>query len=734
MLDRAKVVDENFTAKVQRQEFPRAVRRITAKAAGLDQDAFIELFRSQMLSRHLDLRARILKDQGLGFYTIGSSGHEGNAAVAKVFRHTDMAFLHYRSGAFMVQRSKHLPEIDVVREQMLSFVCSKLDPISQGRHKVFGSVPLWVPPQTSTIASHLPKAVGAAHGLGLAKRIGHTLPIPDDSVILTSFGDASYNHASSQAAFNTAEYWHHKGHDMPLVFICEDNGIGISVSTPHGWVRSTMERRTGIAYVACSGLHLPDVYLAALEAEEIARAERRPVFLHVETIRLMGHAGNDTESQYHAQSKIEATEAQDPLLHTARIAIEEGFMTSAEITEAYESLRAQVEQAAEKALATPKLDNADDIMASVAPKRPNKPAPAQLTVDQKTEVFGKALPQLKEKRSLANLINFSLSELMKQYPNMVLFGEDVGKKGGVYRVTADIQSRFSEQRVFDTLLEETSILGAAIGYGHLGLLPVPEIQFLAYTHNAEDQIRGEAATLSFFSSGQYSNPMIVRVAGLAYQKGFGGHFHNDNAFAFLREIPGVILAIPSNGHDAALMLKECARLAEEQKRVIVFLEPIALYHVKDLHEKGDNGWAFAYPEQAEPIAFGEPGKHFDGKDLLLISYGNGNYLCHQAEKILREQHNTRVTVLDLRWLAPLNVEAIIAAVKGFKHVLVVDECRKTGSVSEEIITHLVERCEQLPKLARITGKDSFITTGNSWQYLLPSTQDIVQAGLDLLKK
>ncbi|NQD38187.1 MFS transporter [Permianibacter sp. IMCC34836] len=731
MLDRAKAVDENFTRRVLDGNFPAPVRRITAAQAGLNRDTFIELFHSQLLSRHLDLQARILKDKGLGFYTIGSSGHEGNAAIAKVFRHTDMAFLHYRSGAFMVQRSKHLPEINPVRDQMLSFVCSKLDPISQGRHKVFGSVPLWVPPQTSTIASHLPKAVGAAHGLGKAKKTGIEPVIPSDSVILCSFGDASLNHGSSQIAFNTAEYWSYKGEEMPLVFICEDNGIGISVSTPPNWVQHTMQRRSGLAYVQCSGLHLPDIWLAAQEAEEIARQERRPVFLHVQTIRLMGHAGNDTESQYHAQKKIEETEAQDPLLHSARIAIESGFMTANEIVALYENIRQQVAYEAEETLKLPKLDNAVDIMAALAPEKPAKPLPPALTSDQTLQVFGKAQSQLAEPRTLANLINFALTDIMARYPNTVMFGEDVGKKGGVYRVTADIQARIGTDRVFDTLLEETSILGGAIGYAQIGLLPIPEIQFLAYTHNAEDQIRGEASTLSFFSAGQYSNPMVIRIAGLGYQKGFGGHFHNDNAFAFLREIPGVILAIPSNGHDAARMLQTCVRLADEQKRVVVFLEPIALYHVKDLHEKNDNGWAFTYPANEAPLAYGEPGIHGDGKDLVIVTYGNGNYLSRQAEKILRDKHGIASKIVDLRWVAPLHIEHLLKAVEGYKKVLIVDECRKTGSLSEEITTHLVEHSKKLPQIKRITGKDSFITTGTSWQYLLPSVDDIVTAAIAL---
>ena len=140
------------------------------------------------------------------------------------------------------------------------------------------------------------------------------------------------------------------------------------------------------------------------------------------------------------------------------------------------------------------------------------------------------------------------------------------------------------------MLDEQSILGLAIGMGHNGFVPIPEIQFLAYLHNAEDQIRGEAATLPFFSNGQFTNPMVLRIAGLGYQKGFGGHFHNDNSLAVLRDIPGVIIACPSTGEDAAQMLRECVRLAREEQRVVVFLEPIALYPMRDLNAVQDGGW------------------------------------------------------------------------------------------------------------------------------------------------
>src|ERR1022692_1235054 len=160
-------------------------------------------------------------------------------------------------------------------------------------------------------------------------------------------------------------------------------------------------------------------------------------------------------------------------------------------------------------------------------------------------VFGGRPPEAAGPMTLAQVINATLADALAARPDMLVFGEDVARKGGVYGVTRGLLAKFGAGRVFDTLLDEQSILGLALGTGLAGMLPVPEIQYLAYLHNAADQIRGEAATLSFFSQGQYRNPMVVRVPGLAYQKGFGGHFHNDNALAALRDIPGLVIAVPA---------------------------------------------------------------------------------------------------------------------------------------------------------------------------------------------
>src|SRR4029078_10524690 len=148
-------------------------------------------------------------------------------------------------------------------------------------------------------------------------------------------------------------------------------------------------------------------------------------------------------------------------------------------------------------------------------------------------------------------------------------------------------ARFGAGRVFDTLLDETSILGLALGSAVSGFLPVPEIQYLAYLHNAEDQLRGEAATLQFFSQGQYRNGMVVRIAGYGSQKGFGGHLHKDATVAAPAHIPGLVIASPARPDDAAAMLRTCVAAAKVDGSVCSFLEPIPLYHTRDLYEDGD---------------------------------------------------------------------------------------------------------------------------------------------------
>jgi 2-oxoisovalerate dehydrogenase E1 component len=740
-LNRAEICDTNFI------EYVSALGRGPAAApqdgapvlpgSALDAQGFIALFKSQLISRHLDLMARVLRVQNKVFYTIGSSGHEGNAMVARATRHTDPAFLHYRSGGFMAERFGKLPGMDPVMDSALSFAASKDDPASGGRHKVWGSKPLWVLPQTSTIASHLPKALGTAMAIEAGKRLGHALPIPDDSITICSFGDASANHATAQTAFNAAAWSSFQKLPAPVLFVCEDNGIGISVKTPEGWIGESFRNRPGLDYFQADGLDLANGYADVQRAIEHCRRTRRPTFLHLRTTRLMGHAGTDFEIEWRALEELCAVEAGDPLLRSAQIAVESGLMDKDEVLALYEQTRKRCFEAAEAADQRPRLNALQDVIAPLAPYTPDKVRAEATRTDfseRRLQVFGSdaALPENQPPRHLAIQINQALHDLFCKYPETLLFGEDVAQKGGVYTVTKGLQKAFGPRRVFNTLLDETMILGMAQGFANMGMLPLPEIQYLAYLHNAIDQVRGEACSLQFFSNDQYRNPMLIRIAGLGYQKGFGGHFHNDNSITAIRDIPGLVVGCPSRGDDAAAMLRTLAALAKVDGRVCIFLEPIALYMTKDLHEAGDGQWLFPYPAPEQALTLGEGRVYGESNDdLVIFSYGNGVPMSLRAARTIEQAHGWKVRVLDLRWLVPLNETWIAGQARGAKRIIVVDEGRHSAGVGEGVITALVEAGMGHVPLRRVTGADTFTPLAGAALLVLPGDNDIVAAAAEL---
>ncbi len=740
-VNRAEIVDRNFLDFLKdwtaASPHTQGGGDRVSPNSDLGRADFLRIFEAQMSSRHLDLVAREMRARNEGFYTIGSAGHEGNAVIGHLSRITDPAFLHYRSGGFMMARGFKDPEVDPIRDTALSLAASSEDPISGGRHKVWGSRRLWVPPQTSTIASHLPKAVGCALAIEQARRLGLELPVPADSIVICSFGDASANHSAAAGAFNAAQWSAFQKLPVPILFVCEDNGLGISVKTPGGWIESSFAARNNLAYFKADGLDVVDTWNVAREAIETCRQKRLPVFLHLRVKRLLGHAGTDVETDYMKLREVEAAEACDPLLVSAETAIEAGILTAPEIRELYERIRGEVRQAAAAAGQRPRLQTTDQIMLPLAPlDEAAVAAEAQRSADadERSRIFGGAdrLPENAAPRHLSIQINRALHDLMIKYPEATLFGEDVAQKGGVYTVTTGLARAFKGTRVFNTLLDETTILGLAQGAGLMGMLPFPEIQYLAYFHNACDQLRGEACSLQYFSNAQFANPMVVRIASLGYQKGFGGHFHNDNSITALRDIPGLIIACPSRGDDAAMMLRTAAALAKACGRVVAFLEPIALYMLKDLHAPKDGKWLFKYPGPEQFVPLGEPRIYAPkATDLLIITYGNGVPMALRTAHALKQQHQARTRVLDLRWLKPLNTAAIAVHAQACAKVLVLDEGRKTGGISEEVFTALDEAGVDRPK-ARVTGEDTYIPLGAAANLVLPSDQQALEAALRLL--
>ena len=256
-----------------------------------------------------------------------------------------------------------------------------------------------------------------------------------------------------------------------------------------------------------------------------------------------------------------------------------------------------------------------------------------------------------------------------------------------------------------------------------GLVPIPEIQYLAYLHNAEDQLRGEAASLSFFSNGQYRNPLVVRIAGYGYQKGFGGHFHNDNAVAVLRDIPGLVIASPARPADAAPMLRTCVAAADADGTVSVFLEPIALYHTRDLHDAGDERLDGAV-RRARPrgptthVPIGAPAVARDGDDVLIVTLANGLYLSLRvADRLAARGHRAAACSTCAGWrrcrsrtspaTPPRSGGSWSSTRPG-----------ASGGVGEAVVAALVEPTASRARCAASPPHDSFIPLGDAADLVL----------------
>lgn len=719
--------------------------------ASMSRRQAVAIFEAAIQSRLQDLLSRELKDKGISYYTIGSSGHEANAIAGELLRATDTAFLHYRSGGFMASRLRKGHGETPFFDAMLSFCASAEDPISGGRHKVLGSASMHVLPQTSTIASHLPKAIGFAIALQRLERQGiqPSNNVPHDSVVYCSFGDASMNHATAQAGIHAAGAAVMHKQPCPILFACEDNGLGISVRTPNDYVEQMMKGRPGIRYFACDSQDFPGVWATTQRAIEYVRTQRKPAFLHTKTVRLMGHAGSDVETNYMLPEHIEANESRDPLLAFVDLLLSTGAISRDEILNLYSDTDKRLRRAADEAASRRKLTSAAEIMSPL-----KLPTNDQCTIrvasrKQRLEAFGGKLPEDDSRpRHLAYHIPQALTDIFAAYPQALLFGEDVARKGGVYNATKGMHGRFGGGRVFNTILDETTILGLAQGMAQAGCLPFPEIQYLAYLHNAIDQIRGEAASLQFFSTGQslpdmpqqftsYANPMVVRMAGLAYQKGFGGHFHNDNSIGALLDIPGIVLGIPTRADDAVTMLRTMTAAAHDHGKVCIFLEPIALYMQKELHEANDDEWQFAYPPPNEAMTFGE-GRCYDATaddQLTIVTFGNGVWMSLRVAKRLRAQ-GIKARVFDLRWLLPLPIEQVKEHVRATGRCLVVDECRTNGGGPSPMI--MADLCQdpelQHCVLRRVAAADSYVPLAAAANLVLVQEPDIERAALAICEQ
>ena len=327
----------------------------------------------------MDLAARWLQAEGKGYYTIGSAGHESNAALGLVTRPNDPALLHYRSGGFYAARAARAGRAGSVRDVLLSLTCSSRDPMSGGRHKVFGHPDLHIIPQTSTIGSHLPRAVGLAYSLDLARTLDRPTPWPDDAIVVCSFGDASVNHSTVAGALNAASYLAHREMACPVLFVCEDNRIGISTPSPRGWPEAVLESLPGITYLRADGADPQNLLEQTAQVVDLVREDPPPGRDASRRRPPHGSCGLGRRVRLPKPSRDRANDYEkDPLLGTARCLLAAGHATADQVLEWYEKVRDRVMAEAERVLDEPHLSSLDEVMEPLALPEPRGDRPGRV--------------------------------------------------------------------------------------------------------------------------------------------------------------------------------------------------------------------------------------------------------------------------------------------------------------------------------------------------------------------
>ncbi|BBH66736.1 MFS transporter [Actinoplanes sp. OR16] len=699
-----------------------------------------ELFDAQLTARHLDLAARWLRSFNEGFATTGSAGHEGDAAVAAAVRGDDPALLHQRSAAFYCVRaadragaaggdpSRLLEE--AARDVLRGVVASVRDPGAGGRDKILGNPDLHLLPAISTPGGHLPRAAGLARALSRAG----SAPWPEDAIVVASFGDAAASSPAAAAAFEMAGRAGAEGRPAPLLLICADNSA--DATGEENWVATLLRGRPGVRYAFADGYDLAAVHAAAVEAAEFVRAERRPAVLRLSAVHLLGQAG---------EPETGPDLSRDPLVGTARLLVEAGLLGPDDVITRYDEVGWQVRKAAEEVLGEPKLASVGEVVAPLAPRRPLRVSHAVTEIADRAagpgataraEAFGGRLPEQAGPMTLAQAISATLTDALVADPSVIVLGPGV-VAGGPHGVTTGLREQGGD-RVLDTPPDATAVLGLALGAGTAGLIPVPEITGLAALHTAAEQLRVEAAGMSLLSSGSYRNPMVLRVPGLAQPLGLGGHLANDNSLAALRDVPGIVVAVPSRASDAAPMLRSCLAAAAVDGTVSVFLEPVALYQTRDLYQQGDSEWLSPYQEPSawsgEHVPIGRARIYGLGtaQDLTIVTYGNGVRMSLRvAAQLAADGYGSRV--VDLRWLNPLPLADLVREASATGRVLIVDETRRSGGVGEGVLAALVDGAF-VGSVRRVAAADAPVPLGPAAQQVLVGEDAITQGAHTLLAR
>lgn len=314
--------------------------------------------------------------------------------------------------------------------------------------------------------------------------------------------------------------------------------------------------------------------------------------------------------------------------------------------------------------------------------------------------------------TIARAINDALATAMRERPEVVLLGEDIGRTGGVFRVTDGLIDEFGEDRVVDTPVAESGIVGVAFGMAVAGMRPVAEIQFMGFSYPAYDQIVSHVGRIRNRSRHRFTAPMVIRMP---YGGGIGAaEHHSESTEAIYAHVPGLKVVVPSTPYDAKGLL--LASIDEPDP--VIFLEPIRLYRA--VHEE--------VPDDSYRIPLGEARIVREGRDVTLVAYGSMTREAREAAESLGRS-GIDAEVIDLRTLAPLDVETVIGSIRKTHRAVVVHEAQRTGGFGAELVARIQEEAlySLEAPIERVTGWDIVVPLRRSERHHLPDAQRIVQA-------
>ena len=616
---------------------------------GLEDIDVLWMYRKMVEARILDQKMWNLNRSGRTPFAISSQGHEAThlGIAAAVRPGSDWVLPYYRDLGLVLGLGTSENEI------LLAHLAKANDRMSGGRQMPnHWSVPeLRIVTGSSPIATQLPHAVGIA--LGIQRR-------EQDEVVFTTFGEGATSKGDFHEALNFASI-----HHLPVVFICENNGYAISVPLELESAVSDVGVRAsgyGMYSIIVDGNDPLAVYEAASEARERAVSGMGPTLIEAKTYRFMAHTSDDDDRTYRSAEEVEAAKQRDPLVTFGRYLREAGLLTEEDDLHLWSELKAAVDVEAEWALAEAAPDPST-ALDGVYSRPITFEEPARFK--ESSGIKGKEVTLLEAIRS-------TLGTLLEEFPQAVIIGEDVGKRGGVFKATEGLVAKFGGERVMDSPLAESSIVGIGIGLAIAGKLPIVEIQFADFIHSAYDQIVSEAARIHYRSKGAYSCPLVIRTP---YGAGVhGALYHSQSIEATYAHIPGIKVVAPSTPEDAAGLLR--AALLDPDP--VLFLEHKKAYRLV----KGN------LPEQVPEIPIGRASIVRPGKDLSIITYG---LMRHYVEAIAEElADRASIEVIDLRTIAPLDVATIVDSAKRCSKVLVVHEDNEAFGVGAEVAAKITE--------------------------------------------